>query len=99
MGCYMSFVVQSWHGDDSGPMHWQIRRVQDEEEMHLPDASFIVRAWIDDQEQVVRCVVHHMQSGREVQFQSGERAIEFIRDWAAQGTRSNMEALPDGQAL
>ncbi len=99
MSRYMSFVVQSWCGDGSGPMCWRLCRVHDQEELRLPDASFVVRAWIDDQEQMVRCVVRHVSSGREVQFQSGERAVEFIRDWAAQNAAPGLEVQSDGQAL
>jgi len=41
----------------------------------------LVRAWVDDDNQIVRGLIRHVQSGREMQFQSSERAAEFLRAW------------------
>jgi hypothetical protein len=81
MSQYVSFVVQSWQESPDGSMRWRVCRAQSESEIHLPDAAFVVRVWIDEQGQMVRGLIHHLQSGREMQFQSGARAVEFIRGW------------------
>ena len=79
MSRYISFVIRSWQDDHDGTMRWEAYRVHDEAEIRLPEASFIIRAWVDDDERMVRGLIRHVQSGREMQFQSGERAIDFIR--------------------
>ena len=81
MGHYVSFIIHSWLDECDKTMHWQVRRVRDGEEFLMPDAVFVVRTWVDDDECLVRGKVCHLQSGCEVQFQSGERLIDFIRNW------------------
>ena len=81
MSRYVSFVVQSWQETADGSMRWRVCRAHDETEIALPDAAFVVRVWIDEQGQMVRGIIRHLQSGREMQFQSGARAIDFIRGW------------------
>jgi hypothetical protein len=81
MSRYMSFVVQSWRDDRDPGMRWKVHCIRGDQELRFPDASFVIRTWIEENEQVVRCLIRHVQSGREVQFQSGARAIEFVRTW------------------
>ena len=80
MGHYVSFVIQSWHDEAGDAMRWQVRCVDDQEPLRLPDGSFVVRTWVDDDE-VVRGLVRHVQSGQEMQFQSSKRALDFVRAW------------------
>ena len=80
MGHYASFVISSWQDATDGTMHWSVRRAGEQEPLQLPDGSFVIRTWIDD-EQTVRGLIRHAQSGSEMQFQSSQRAIEFIRTW------------------
>jgi hypothetical protein len=80
MGHYVSFILQSWQDGADGTMRWQVRRTDDPEPLILPDSAFVIRTWIDDQ-QLVRGLIRHVQSGREMQFQSSERALEFVKAW------------------
>ena len=80
MGHYVSFVIHSWQEGDEGAMRWSVHGVNDPVPVHVPDGSFVVRTWVDD-EQVVRGLIRHVQSGREMQFQSGRNALEFVRSW------------------
>ena len=80
MGHYVSFIVHSRQDDADGSLHWHVRCVSDRDPSRVPDGSFVVRTWIDD-EQTVRGLVRHVQSGQEMQFQSGKRALDFIRAW------------------
>ncbi len=82
MGHYVSFVIQSWQDETDGTMRWSVRRADDQQIMCLPDGCFVIRTWIDD-EQIVRGLIRHVQSGSEMQFQSSQRAVEFIRAWAS----------------
>jgi hypothetical protein len=106
MSRYVSFVIRSWQDDHDGTMRWEAHRVHDEAEIRLPEAAFVVRAWVDDDEHVLRGLIHHVQSGREMQFQSGERALDFIRTCLGREPvsehdleRLEIEGLSDGQTL
>lgn len=80
MGRYVSFVVRSWQDGADGTMRWQVSYADEQEPLLLPTGSFVVRTWIDDDE-TVRGMIHHVQSGQEVLFQSSRRALEFIQAW------------------
>ena len=100
MGHYASFVISSWQDDSAdGTMHWSVRRAGEQEPLKLPDGSFVIRTWIDD-EQTVRGLIRHTQSGSEMQFQSSQRAVEFVRTWL-KGDAPSFAAgddLPQGTA-
>jgi hypothetical protein len=81
MSQYFSFIVQSWQDGHEPTMRWRLYCVRSEDEVRSPDASFVVRTWIEDDTEIVRGLVRHVQSGREMQFQSTRRAIEFVRAW------------------
>ncbi len=90
MGHYVSFIIHSWPDDCDGTMRWQVCRVRDGEELLLPDAIFVVRTWVDDDECLVRGWVRHVQSGYEMQFQSGERLVDFIRAWVGSDAQGDL---------
>ncbi|MBN1640016.1 MAG: hypothetical protein JXA09_02180 [Anaerolineae bacterium] len=92
MGHYVSFVIHSWQDGDEGAMRWSVRSVNDAVSLRVPTASFVVRTWVDD-EQVVRGLIRHVQSGREVQFQSGRNALDLLRSWIENA------GPPDGAGL
>jgi hypothetical protein len=100
MGHYVSFIIQSWQENADGTMRWQVCCTHDPAPLTLPDSSFVVRTWIDDQ-QLVRGLIRHVQSGREMQFQSSQRAIDFIETWLKAGaphpTECPLESLDDAQ--
>jgi hypothetical protein len=77
MGHYVSFVIQSWQDEADRAMRCEVR-CTDQAPPNLPAGSFVVRTWIDDDD-VVRGLIHHVQSGQEMQFQSSKRALEFVR--------------------
>lgn len=95
MSQYFSFILQSWQNDDDPAMRWRLYCVRSEDEVRFPDASFVVRTWIEDGTEIVRGLVRHVQSGREVQFQSTRRAIEFVRAWLSD-TASTLSAGEPG---
>jgi hypothetical protein len=80
MGHYISFVIHSWRDGDDHSMRWSIRPVDDPTPLQLPDGCFLLRTWIEDG-QVVRGLLRHVQTGREMQFQSGSGALAFLRSW------------------
>jgi hypothetical protein len=97
MGQYVSFIVQSWRDGRDGTMRWQVHCAQGEEEIRFPDATCMVRTWIDDDGQVIRGLIRHLTSGREMQFQSSKRAVAFVRAWLSDDPSLPIE--PDLDAL
>ena len=91
MGHYASFVISSWQDAVDGTMRWSVRRAGEQEPLTLPDGSFVIRTWIDD-EQTVRGLIRHTQTGSEMQFQSSQRAVEFVQTWL------NGETIPSPTA-
>ena len=95
MGRYISFVIHSWQDGDDQAMHWCIRPVDDPTPLQLPDGCFLLRTWIEDG-QVVRGLIRHVQSGREMQFQSGSGALAFFRSWIEEGAQGELEHEGEG---
>ncbi len=94
MGHYISFVIRSWQEGDDQAMRWSIHPVDDPTPLQLPDGCFLLRTWIEDG-QVVRGLIRHLQSGREMQFQSGSSALAFLRSWVEE--RAPLAPEPDGE--
>jgi len=99
MGHYASFVISSWQDAADGTMRWSVRRAGEQEPLKLPDGSFVIRTWIDD-EQIVRGLIRHTRTGSEMQFQSSQRAVEFVRAWLKEDAPSlaTRDDLPKGNA-
>jgi hypothetical protein len=81
MGHYISFVIRSWRDGDDQSMRWSIHPVDDTNPLQLPNGSFLLRTWIEDGE-LVRGLLRHLQSGSEMQFQSGSSSLALLRAWA-----------------
>ncbi len=79
MNHYLSFTIQSWQDKGDGSMRWKVCRIQDEIEIHLSNALFVARVWLDDEAQMVCGLIHHIQRGSEMPFQSGKWAVDFCR--------------------
>ena len=94
MSEYISFVVSSWQDSANPAMRWKVHSTRGDQEIRFPDATFVVRTWIEEDQQVVRCLIRHVQSGRQVQFQSGQRALEFLRAWLGTEEAEPMECAP-----
>jgi hypothetical protein len=55
-------------------------RVDNAEAVPLKDSHFLLRITMYEKG-VVRCLIRHLSSGREVHIQSGARFISFIQDF------------------
>ena len=94
MSEYISFIVSSWQDKANPAMRWKVHCTRGDQELSFPDATFVIRTWIEEDQQVVRCLIRHVQSGRQVQFQSGQRALEFLRAWLGRKEAETMECAP-----
>ncbi len=50
------------------------------QEVSLKDASFLLRIWGEGEQQVERCQIRHLESGREAYIQSGTSLLAFLHD-------------------
>ena len=50
------------------------------EEVHLKEATFLLRISIDAKASVTRCYIRHMTSGREAYVQGGKKLPAFVKD-------------------
>lgn len=73
-----SLVVKCWRDQQVGTTHLQVVRTDTAEEVFLDAGSFLLRISMDESEQVERCLIRHIDSGREVHIQSGSSLRAFI---------------------
>ncbi|HLI05060.1 MAG TPA: hypothetical protein VKV40_00660 [Ktedonobacteraceae bacterium] len=73
-----SIIVKCWREQQMGPTHLQVVRTDTAEEVVLNAGSFLVRIVVDEADQVERCLIRHINSGREVYIQSGTGLRAFI---------------------
>ncbi len=73
-----SIVVKCWRDLQVGTTHLQVVRTDTAEEVFLDAGSFLLRISVDEAEQVERCLIRHIDSGREVHIQSGSGLRAFI---------------------
>ena len=94
MSEYISFIVSSWQDEANPTMRWKVHCTRGDQDVRFPDATFVVRTWIEKDEQVVRCLIRHLQTGRQVQLQSGQRALEFLRAWLGTDETEPLDCEP-----
>jgi len=84
----LSFIV--WCRPDLQTNATQLRvvSVATGEEVHLKDASFLLRISIDAKSSVTRCYIRHIASGRESYVQGGPKLRAFVKDCLLSGGAS-----------
>jgi hypothetical protein len=73
-----SLIVRCWHDVYTDTTRLQVVRTDTAEEVHLDNASFLLRFSMDEGALVERCFIRHIASGREVYVQSGSGLRAFI---------------------
>lgn len=73
-----SIVLKCWRDQQAGTTHLQVVRTDTAEEVFLDAGSFLIRVSVDEVDQVERCLIRHISSGREVYIQSGSGLRAFI---------------------
>ncbi len=88
----LSFVVRSWHDPQFGATRVQVVNADSVEEVRLTETSFLVRATVDEQQRVHRCLIRHLGSGHEAYLQGGRGLSAFIKACLLDSTRSSASA-------
>ena len=73
-----SVLVWLWHDRQTHTTMLRVQRVDNGEPVRLKDGSFLLRAYTDADVEVIRCLIRHLESGREVHIQSGETLESFL---------------------
>lgn len=74
-----SFIVHCWFDSQTGATRLQVMNVDTTQEVHLGDATFLLRFTTDPPNSTERCLIRHIGSGREVYIQSGGGLRAFIQ--------------------
>jgi hypothetical protein len=75
----ISFLVRCQYDAKADSAQLQIVRVDTAEKVRLRNGYFLLRISIDDTTLLVRCLVRHIPSGREVYLQSGSKIHDFLK--------------------
>ncbi len=73
-----SVIVQCTHDVQTDTMQLRVKRTDSGEQVHLNDASFLLRISIDNNAALVRCLIRHLTSGRESYIQSSTQLQAFV---------------------
>lgn len=76
-----SFLVWYWHDGRTDATQLRIVRADTGEEVHLTDGSLLLRISVQPGISRSRCLIRHMQSGREVYLQSGQHLRDFVLNY------------------
>jgi hypothetical protein len=76
----LSFTVRCWYDPTIDGTRLQVTRVDDAEEVHLANSSFLVRVTTDRRGLVERCFIRHVASGREAYVQGGPGLSAFVKE-------------------
>jgi len=76
----LSFTVRCWYDPKLDSTRLQVLRVDDAEEVHLANSSFLVRVTADPHGLVERCLIRHVATGREAYVQGGPGLSSFVKE-------------------
>jgi hypothetical protein len=74
----ISILVRCQYSAKADIAQLQIVRVDTAEKVRLRNGYFLLHISIDDTAPVVRCLVRHIPSGREVYVQTGSKIHDFL---------------------
>ena len=75
----LSVIVWCWPDLQTNTTWLRVVNVATGEELHLNEASFLLRISIDAKASVTRCYIRHMTSGREAYVQGGQKLRAFVK--------------------
>jgi hypothetical protein len=73
-----SVIVQCTHTGQTDTMQLRVKRADSGEQVHLNDATFLLRISIDNNAALIRCLIRHLTSGRESYIQSSTQLQAFV---------------------
>lgn len=75
-----SVIVRFRYGPQSGTRQVRVICTDTADEVHLSDGSFLIRVSIESDAPVTRCLIRHLESGREAYIQGGPNLLALIKD-------------------
>ena len=75
----VSLIVRCQYDAQTGATRLQVVDVDTAKEMQLRDCSFLLRFSVDEGASVERCLIRHLNSGRQAYVQSGKGLQAFIK--------------------
>lgn len=73
-----SILVRCWYDLQTNVTQLRVVRVDTGKEVHLSDGVFLLRISTDEHGAMIRCLVRHLASGREVHLQSSASLRTFV---------------------
>ena len=73
-----SVLVWFWNDLETHETMVRVQRVDSGEPIQLKDGSFLLRAYTDADVEVIRCLIRHLSSEREVHIQGGAMLESFL---------------------
>ncbi len=88
----LSFIVWCWPDLQTNATRLRVVSVATGKEVHLNDASFLLRISILAKASVIRCYIRHIASGREVYVQSGSSLRAFVKEHLLYGASESTDS-------
>lgn len=88
----LALMIQCKRNPLSEDIRIQVRRVDTGEAIRLNEGIFLLR--ISREENMMRCLIRHVSSGREAYFQGGQKLRTFVKACIMQGSQADPPA-PD----
>jgi len=75
-----SVILRYWYDPQTGTRQVRVIRTDTADEVRFIDGSFLIRVSVEDTAPVTRCLIRHLDSGREAYIQGGPNLLDFIKD-------------------
>jgi hypothetical protein len=75
-----SVIVQYRYDPQTGTRQVRVVRTDTADEVRLSDGSFLIRVSTESDAPVIRCLIRHLDSGREAYIQGGPNLLALIKD-------------------
>jgi hypothetical protein len=74
-----SFLVWCWRKKQTGTTQLRVMSVDTAQELPLSDSCLLLRITVDEETLVERCLIRHLNSGRETYIQGGSGLRTFVQ--------------------
>lgn len=75
-----SVIVRYWYDPQTGTRQVRVVRTDTVDEVRLSDSSYLIRVSVESGAPVTRCLIRHLESGREAFIQGGPNLLALIKD-------------------
>lgn len=79
-GRYISFILKVKEGSEQDANFNGQVIMSDGRKIGLANGSYLVRVWLEPDDELIRGTISHEQSSQQIHFQSGDRVGEFVKN-------------------